>query len=191
VLISTAMSGQQAVRAGGPAESFVRAPGQLVDAGGFRLRLYCLGSGSPTVIFDSGWGDWARAWSKVQPEIGQWTRACSRESAARDSAIPVPCHVPACVSPRSYALRFTMPASPSPTFWWEAPSAATTSAHLRTCKWTRLRYWYWMTAIPTTFNRAMRGEAHRGHAPATVCALQRWNKPQWLQPLPQRPYRDS
>jgi hypothetical protein len=44
---------------------------------------------------------------------------------ARDLAIPVPCRVPACTSPRSYALRFTMPASAGPTFWWDPPSAAT------------------------------------------------------------------
>jgi hypothetical protein len=30
---------------------------------------------------DSGWGDWAPAWSKVQPEIAKWTRACSYERA--------------------------------------------------------------------------------------------------------------
>jgi len=52
-------------------------PGQLVDVDGFRLNLYCMVSGSPTVVFDSGWGDWAPAWSKVQPEIAKWMRACS------------------------------------------------------------------------------------------------------------------
>ncbi len=33
-------------------------PGQLVSAeDGTRLNLYCMGSGSPTVVFDSGWED--------------------------------------------------------------------------------------------------------------------------------------
>ena len=38
-----------------------------------------MGSGSPTVIFDSGWEDWSPAWSTVQPQIANWTRACSSE----------------------------------------------------------------------------------------------------------------
>src|SRR6267154_3392437 len=64
-----------------PADIVYARPGQLVDAGGFRLNLYCMGSGSPTVVFDSGWEDWAPAWAKVQPEIAKWTRACSYDRA--------------------------------------------------------------------------------------------------------------
>ena len=76
VLISTiAASGQQgASRGSAPADIVYARPGQLVDVGGFRLNLYCMGSGSPTVVFDSGWGDWAPAWSKVQPQVAKWTR---------------------------------------------------------------------------------------------------------------------
>src|SRR5882724_676889 len=65
-------------------------PGQLVDAGGFRLNLYCMGSGSPAVVFDSGWGDWAPAWSKVQPEIAKFTRACSYDRAGTGFSDPGP-----------------------------------------------------------------------------------------------------
>jgi pimeloyl-ACP methyl ester carboxylesterase len=92
VLISTvAVSGQQVASGGSPAADIVYArPGQLVDAGGFRLNLYCMGSGSPTVVFDSGWGDWAPAWSKVQPEIAKWTRACSYDRAGTGFSDPGP-----------------------------------------------------------------------------------------------------
>lgn len=65
-------------------------PGQLVDAGVFRLNLYCMGSGSPAVVFDSGWEDWAPAWSKVQPEIAKWTRACSYDRAGAGFSEPGP-----------------------------------------------------------------------------------------------------
>lgn len=77
---------------GAPADLIYAKPGQLVDAGGFRLNLYCMGNGSPTVVFDSGWGDWAPAWSKVQPEIAKWTRACSydRAGAGFSDAGPMP-----------------------------------------------------------------------------------------------------
>src|SRR5213082_2958066 len=66
-------------------------PGQLVSAAdGARLNLYCMGSGAPTVVFDSGWGDWAPAWSKVQPQIAKWTRACSYDRAGTGFSDPGP-----------------------------------------------------------------------------------------------------
>lgn len=58
--------------------------------GGFQLNLYCMGSGSPTVVFDSGWEDWAPAWSTVQPRIAKWTRACSYDRAGAGFSDPVP-----------------------------------------------------------------------------------------------------
>ena len=57
-------------------EIYLRA-GQIVAADGANLNLYCTGSGSPTVLFDSGHQDWAPAWAVVQPQVSQWTRACS------------------------------------------------------------------------------------------------------------------
>ncbi len=56
-------------------------PGMRVSAGNGRLNLYCVGSGSPTVVFDGGWGDWSPSWSIVQPQVGKWTRACSFDRA--------------------------------------------------------------------------------------------------------------
>jgi pimeloyl-ACP methyl ester carboxylesterase len=73
-----------------PADIVYARPGRLVDAGGFRLNLYCMGNGSPTVVFDSGWGDWAPAWSKVQPQIAKWTRACSYDRAGTGFSDPGP-----------------------------------------------------------------------------------------------------
>jgi len=73
-----------------PADIVYARPGRLVDAGGFRLNLYCMGSGSPTVVFDSGWGDWAPAWSKVQPQLAKWTRACSYDRAGTGFSEPGP-----------------------------------------------------------------------------------------------------
>jgi pimeloyl-ACP methyl ester carboxylesterase len=73
-----------------PADVVYARPGQLIDAGEFRLNLYCMGSGSPTVVFDSGWGDWAPAWSKVQPQIAKWTRACSYDRAGTGFSDPGP-----------------------------------------------------------------------------------------------------
>jgi pimeloyl-ACP methyl ester carboxylesterase len=92
VLISpVSVSGQQgASGSNSPADIVYAQPGQLVSVNGFRQNLYCMGSGSPTVVFDSGWGDWAPAWSKVQPEIAKWTRACSYDRAGTGFSDPGP-----------------------------------------------------------------------------------------------------
>ncbi|TLZ45114.1 MAG: alpha/beta hydrolase, partial [Gammaproteobacteria bacterium] len=58
---------QGAARAAAGDEVYAR-PGQLVAADGTRLNLYCTGRGSPAVVFDSGWEDWAPVWAIVQPE---------------------------------------------------------------------------------------------------------------------------
>jgi hypothetical protein len=42
---------------------------------GRRLNVYCTGTGSPTVVFDSGLGDGTRAWGLIQPTIAEHTRA--------------------------------------------------------------------------------------------------------------------
>jgi pimeloyl-ACP methyl ester carboxylesterase len=92
VLISAiAVCGQQAtIGASVLADAIYAQPGQLVDVGGFRLNLYCRGSGSPTVVFDSGYEDWAPAWSTVQPRIAKWTRACSYDRAGAGFSDPGP-----------------------------------------------------------------------------------------------------
>ena len=63
--------------AAAPGDEIYTQPGQLVEAEGTRLSLYCTGRGSPAVVFDSGWEDWAPVWTIVQPEVAKWTRACS------------------------------------------------------------------------------------------------------------------
>jgi pimeloyl-ACP methyl ester carboxylesterase len=81
---------QLGAQSGVPADIVYGRHGQLVAVSGFRLNLYCTGSGSPAVVFDSGWGDWAPAWSKVQPEIAKWTRARSYDRAGVGFSDPGP-----------------------------------------------------------------------------------------------------
>jgi pimeloyl-ACP methyl ester carboxylesterase len=50
---------------------------QLIDVGdGRKMNLYCIGTGSPVVVFDSGLSDWSFTWALVHPRIGRLTRAC-------------------------------------------------------------------------------------------------------------------
>lgn len=56
-------------------------PGQMVDVGGYRLHINCTGEGSPTVVIESGWGDFSAAWGWVQPEVAKTTRVCTYDRA--------------------------------------------------------------------------------------------------------------
>ena len=52
--------------------------------GGYRLHLYCTGTGrpgSPTVILDEGQAATSLGWSKVQPGVASFTRVCSYDRA--------------------------------------------------------------------------------------------------------------
>jgi pimeloyl-ACP methyl ester carboxylesterase len=50
-------------------------------ADGRKLRVYCLGSGGPTVVLESGLGDGAWSWRTVQAAIARQTRVCSYDRA--------------------------------------------------------------------------------------------------------------
>jgi pimeloyl-ACP methyl ester carboxylesterase len=56
-------------------------PGQMVDVGGYRMHINCSGSGSPTVVIESGWGDMSASWGWVQPEVAKTTRICTYDRA--------------------------------------------------------------------------------------------------------------
>jgi pimeloyl-ACP methyl ester carboxylesterase len=58
-----------------------RAPGKLIDIGGYRLHLNCVGNKGPSVILINGAGDFSFDWSLVQPAIGQFARVCSYDRA--------------------------------------------------------------------------------------------------------------
>ena len=63
-------------------------PGRLVDVGGYRMHIDCIGQGSPTVVLDSGLGDSFISWQKVQPKIGQFVRVCSYDRAGMGYSEP-------------------------------------------------------------------------------------------------------
>jgi pimeloyl-ACP methyl ester carboxylesterase len=56
-------------------------PGQMVDVGGYKLHLYCTGSGSPTVILDEASIDTVSDWVWVQSEVARTTRVCAYDRA--------------------------------------------------------------------------------------------------------------
>ncbi len=75
---------------GVPGDGRYASPGRLEYAGGTELNFYCMGSGSPAVIFDAGWEDWSPTWSTVQPVIAHHTRACTYDRAGSGFSLPGP-----------------------------------------------------------------------------------------------------
>ena len=52
-------------------------PGALVDIGGRRIYIDCVGRGSPTVVLESGLGGPTVLWGQVQPALAKSVRVCS------------------------------------------------------------------------------------------------------------------
>lgn len=64
--------------------------GEMVDVGGYRLHLYCQGTGSPTVVIEAGQGDFGLSWSLVQPELAQTSHVCVYDRAGLGWSDPSP-----------------------------------------------------------------------------------------------------
>lgn len=66
-------------------------PGRLVAIGGGRtLYLRCTGSGSPTVILESGSAEASDDWLEVQGPLGRVTRTCAYDRAGTGNSLPAP-----------------------------------------------------------------------------------------------------
>lgn len=64
--------------------------GRLVSVGQHSLHLYCIGSGSPTVVLEAGLGGNHLDWIRTQPLIGKITQACSYDRAGYGWSEPGP-----------------------------------------------------------------------------------------------------
>jgi pimeloyl-ACP methyl ester carboxylesterase len=66
-------------------------PGRIVDIGGGRtLYLQCVGSGSPAVVLEAGFGGDTFQWQDVQPQLGRTTRTCAYDRAGFGRSIARP-----------------------------------------------------------------------------------------------------
>jgi len=55
--------------------------GQLVDVGDHKLHLRCTGQASPTVVLETGAGDFSFVWALVEPGVARFARVCSYDRA--------------------------------------------------------------------------------------------------------------
>lgn len=65
-----------------------RTPGQMVNVGGHRLHLNCSGSGTPTVILESGLGETGDYWGWISRAVARDTRVCTYDRAGRGWSDP-------------------------------------------------------------------------------------------------------
>ena len=56
-------------------------PGQLIDVGGYRMHIHCMGEGSPTVILEAANMGTVSNWAWIQPQIAKTTRVCAYDRA--------------------------------------------------------------------------------------------------------------
>jgi len=66
------------------------APGNLIDVGGFKMHIHCVGAGSPTVILETLSGGTSSYWGWIQPEVAKQTRVCVYDRAGRGWSEPDP-----------------------------------------------------------------------------------------------------
>lgn len=78
------------VEHGGPAATGASGEGMLVDVGGRRLYITCMGEGSPTVILEHGMATESGSWAQVQQAVAQFTRVCAFDRAGRGTSDPAP-----------------------------------------------------------------------------------------------------
>jgi pimeloyl-ACP methyl ester carboxylesterase len=89
VLLAASGATYEAIMTAGDAKRYPP-PGQLVDVGGHRLHLHCVGEGSPTVVLDAGLGAFSLDWGAVQPQIATSTRVCAYDRAGLGWSEPGP-----------------------------------------------------------------------------------------------------
>ena len=56
-------------------------PGNLIDVDGYKMHIYCMGAGSPTIVLDHVGGGSSIDWALIQPKLAEHTRVCAYDRA--------------------------------------------------------------------------------------------------------------
>ncbi len=89
VFITLAMASSVRADLSGDAARYAK-PGRIVSVAGHAMNVYCEGSGSTTVVLDSGLGDWSPAWIATQSKVATFTRVCAYDRAGYGFSGPGP-----------------------------------------------------------------------------------------------------
>jgi pimeloyl-ACP methyl ester carboxylesterase len=79
--------GYETLREAADARAYLM-PGQLIDVGGHSLHLNCTGSGSPTVVLETGGGEMSSNLGWIAPAVAHDTRVCVYDRAGRGWSEP-------------------------------------------------------------------------------------------------------
>src|SRR5256886_12496647 len=90
VLARAALGGAYQTVAASVDRASAAMPGQLIDVGGHRLYLHCTGSGSPSVVLQSGAGESSAYWGWIAPAVARDTRVCVYDRPGRGFSDPAP-----------------------------------------------------------------------------------------------------
>jgi hypothetical protein len=69
-------------------------PGRLVDIGGRKMHLDCIGTGAPTVVLEPGAGEFALLVTPLQRRVATFTHVCSYDRAGYGWSDPAPAWPP-------------------------------------------------------------------------------------------------
>jgi pimeloyl-ACP methyl ester carboxylesterase len=83
--------GGKAAPSGSHENPLLLSGGKLVSIGGGRsLYIKCMGSGSPTVVLEAGFGGNTDNWADAQPQLGRITRTCAYDRAGLGNSVAMP-----------------------------------------------------------------------------------------------------
>ncbi|WP_436691451.1 alpha/beta fold hydrolase [Geodermatophilus sp. CPCC 205506] len=83
VMSAAAVGGAVETVALASAQNRYAMPGRSYDVGGYELHLACTGSGGPTVVLQSGLGEFSSSWARVAPAVAGTTRVCAYDRAGQ------------------------------------------------------------------------------------------------------------
>jgi pimeloyl-ACP methyl ester carboxylesterase len=72
------------------ADGRLKPPGKLVEIGGRKMHLDCIGAGAPTVVLEPGAGEFALLVTPLQRRVALFTRVCSYDRAGYGWSDPAP-----------------------------------------------------------------------------------------------------
>ncbi|MEZ4862159.1 MAG: alpha/beta hydrolase [Caldilineaceae bacterium] len=88
--LSSTVTAPAPVTVTAPVTSTTVVDGLMVQVNGHQLALYCMGTGTPTVILEAGLGGDHQSWAWVQPPVARLTRVCSYDRAGLGASDPGP-----------------------------------------------------------------------------------------------------
>jgi pimeloyl-ACP methyl ester carboxylesterase len=69
-------------------------PGRMISVNGVNLHLYCIGSGSPTLVLESGLGENSLSWYPVHARLAQTMRVCAYDRPGLGWSDPIETAIP-------------------------------------------------------------------------------------------------